>query len=439
MKWLARSLWLLAWSLWLLLGFGLYRELPRQIGARVSQIPLESGQSAAFIKDTHHVAMQPHPKYTKQGLKLFDAETGAYVRDVPFEQRWAWLPPLETAKSHGVVVSQVGARWRDGLQVLDLKTDRTMVVSKMSTLDPSIHPTKPWIAFRESAAPIDKPRPLVVVDWTTGSEVFVRPRDPEYTSLGGPIFMGDDRLLVFITRHLEPNPDAATALEIWRLGPPNRREKVLHLPLLGRSRIQTSPSGRILWSGSGLSSGAIQIFDVDRGRIVFSKELLGSLDPPHPHQTLNTPRLSTSGRALMVDGVAALWSIDSGRLIWIQKGWRPPVLLDDDSFAELEEWDAPWTRGKLRNWSTAAVRDLDAAALRFRCWDRDASALECRSSDGALGLTRDGAIHRLPFRVNWLLLALCQTILALPLILLWTVLRWRRRRAAQRKLAVATP
>src|SRR5262245_10823400 len=33
-RWLCRGLWLLAWSFWVWLGVGLYRELPRDIGRR---------------------------------------------------------------------------------------------------------------------------------------------------------------------------------------------------------------------------------------------------------------------------------------------------------------------------------------------------------------------------------------------------------------------
>src|SRR5262245_2431773 len=36
-RWLPRSLWLAAWSFWLWLGFGLHRELPRQVGEAARQ------------------------------------------------------------------------------------------------------------------------------------------------------------------------------------------------------------------------------------------------------------------------------------------------------------------------------------------------------------------------------------------------------------------
>jgi hypothetical protein len=39
-RWLPRSLWLLAWSFWAWLGFGLYRELPR--GSRIERVAQSS-------------------------------------------------------------------------------------------------------------------------------------------------------------------------------------------------------------------------------------------------------------------------------------------------------------------------------------------------------------------------------------------------------------
>jgi hypothetical protein len=41
------------------------------------------------------------------------------------------------------------------------------------------------------------------------------------------------------------------------------------------------------------------------------------------------------------------------------------------------------------------------------------------NSSGTLAVDFDASVHRLPYVVNWPLLALCQTILAMPLVLLW--------------------
>jgi len=59
------------------------------------------------------------------------------------------------------------------------------------------------------------------------------------------------------------------------------------------------------------------------------------------------------------------------------------------------------------------------------------------TSDGTLCLHSNGDIEVFPPDPNYRLLALCQTILALPLILLWTILRWRRK--ASLRLASVQP
>jgi hypothetical protein len=48
------------------------------------------------------------------------------------------------------------------------------------------------------------------------------------------------------------------------------------------------------------------------------------------------------------------------------------------------------------------------------------------NADGTLGVANGGRVYRLPPSVNWPLIALCQAFLALPLVLLWVILRWRR-------------
>jgi hypothetical protein len=96
----------------------------------------------------------------------------------------------------------------------------------------------------------------------------------------------------------------------------------------------------------------------------------------------------------------------------------------------------PWNAWLPSRWQTAALRDPDTFAVVAREWRGRVS-----SKPGMYGrslhenpeqlLVADlrGVVYRYP-TVNWPLLALCQTILALPLVLLWAMLRWRRMRMA---------
>src|SRR5262245_44330804 len=84
--------------------------------------------------------------------------------------------------------------------------------------------------------------------------------------------------------------------------------------------------------------------------------------------------------------------------------------------------------------SSPAYRRTTRGAIygpgRYRCRDALPLIEASRSADGTkiVEYHEDACVRRFPPRVDWSLLAICQTILALPLVLLWTVLRWRRMR-----------
>jgi len=57
------------------------------------------------------------------------------------------------------------------------------------------------------------------------------------------------------------------------------------------------------------------------------------------------------------------------------------------------------------------------------------------TSDARLCVDDEVTVRSLPPPPNWGLLAICQAILALPIVLLWAVLRWQRRRMRQTAVA----
>jgi hypothetical protein len=129
-----------------------------------------------------------------------------------------------------------------------------------------------------------------------------------------------------------------------------------------------------------------------------------------------------------------VWDVEAGAPRWEPSLGRTlqGKQEQEDAFLVHETWDLPWTKGRLKNWNTVALHDLDTTAFRFRCWEGDAAFFRHRSDDGALGAVVSPknwlVVHRSPFHVNWLLLTLCQALLALPLALLWAMLRLARRR-----------
>ena len=70
---------------------------------------------------------------------------------------------------------------------------------------------------------------------------------------------------------------------------------------------------------------------------------------------------------------------------------------------------------------------METGKVLHRYWGF--GGLGCISNDGRLAVDTDGTVYEMPLRVNWPLLAACQTVLASPLILLWLGLGWRRRLA----------
>lgn len=82
-----RLCWIAAWSIWLLLGIGLYRELPRDLGRQVRRVHLRTGEvNYGFAADSHELVVGVPESRT---YRLIDArngvERGPYTALRPFE------------------------------------------------------------------------------------------------------------------------------------------------------------------------------------------------------------------------------------------------------------------------------------------------------------------------------------------------------------------
>jgi hypothetical protein len=111
----------------------------------------------------------------------------------------------------------------------------------------------------------------------------------------------------------------------------------------------------------------------------------------------------------------------------------PSVL--PEQLLTIELWSVWWKRWfpNLRYTSTA-FRDVESGRLLVRL--KGVPGIMSRNRTGTLVATTTGSVHRLPYVVDWPLLALCLAVLALPLVMLWVVLRLLSRRKLRRGTAV---
>lgn len=180
-----------------------------------------------------------------------------------------------------------------------------------------------------------------------------------------------------------------------------------------------------------------EVFDVTAGRVVFPKA--------RPSKGLRRRYgrrvLSRDGRSILEmgqnPGTDRIIDVNSEAVVWksASNEWASALDADGDRFSASETW-----KGNLfgRDWEYRdwAVRSLKDGSLLFRCWTPPFDGESYANEDGSLFFAqKEREIHRLPYRANWLLLGLCQSVLALPLILLWAVLRWRRKRRLSRLFA----
>ena len=135
---------------------------------------------------------------------------------------------------------------------------------------------------------------------------------------------------------------------------------------------------------------------------------------------------------LVLHGIApgTLSDLDTGAILW-QAGPLEELdgQLGGDAFLVRERWHRLWERWFPGfKYETRACRSLETGELRFRLDpDTDFDPRRC-NLDRTVIVMPDGAIHPYTLEPNLPLLAICQSILALPLVMLRAVLRWRRKR-----------
>lgn len=442
MKWLMRCLWLLAWGVWLWLGVGLHRQLPRDLGPVVARLPMEpSEQVLGFIKGSKLATFRFDAATESSVIRRWDARTGRLEQEIggpPFDQgpmsfdlspdnrflawgmdlthRQDWRSAFTGTRRSGFTPSEVNR------VMFDLLTGKQTAIPDHAGVE--FHPTKPWVAYWLRG---DEPVQYVrIVDLETGGTIT----EWRGERLAGrrlalnPWFVGDDRIALPVRRPRTdvPREQQQRFVEVWVIDGGKRPLAVIPGgPAFGPA--MSASASRLAWYSERDGADVIEVADIDRGQVIFIE--------PIPETKRNWgsagPALSDDGHAIVSNATSRLFEIDRGQqrwaaapdeyLYWIHDGRR---------FEVCEVWRIPYTTRRLGE--SYAVRDLHDGRFIWRTWK---PVLRHRSADEHGEMLIDGdEVHALPLRVNWLLVGLCQAILALPLVLLWIVLWWRRKRTA---------
>lgn len=442
-RWIVRLLWLAAWCGWVWLGFGLHRELPREWTPVVKLDDDEHDYTLGIVGSDAVVTQR------KQGLrgatyKVWRVEDGSLVRTVegPAHQERGLL-------RHGLSVGlhpQTGGDnlQRSPFQCLDLLTGEWTPLGSAFMEVLAVHHDRPWIALKEES---DEGR-------TAGLRVFDAERKEflwtksfadskaRWIERADEGWFRDDVLDVLWGRKSPPERGSGWSfrMERWNVATQKLESTT---PIEGkRPWIHGDGAGakdRIVMR-RGKNGEALNVVDSRTLETKFA--VIDNYDGASQWHTLDKgigPAVLDEEARRLLTPVGVLWNVRTGLSLWRRDPKFEAVLrreLPDGRFAVLEDWKVWCERfGVTTERTTVAVRSMETGGVDFRVWDFPFGE-ECVSDDWTLAVDQDGTIHRTPPPHNWRLLAICQSVVAAPMILLWVFLRWKKWRAARRQPAV---
>jgi hypothetical protein len=435
-----RFLWLAAWGVWVWLGFGLYRELPRELGPVVCRLPMNGLEDwIAFLHNRPSIlTLDDDPDDRLQTIRLRNARTGEIEQEIKSEgvgipRAFGFFNSFRHGFHGRFEGPRVGANTTWPIFVLELSTGVWRRFDDVGT-DPRSHPTEPWAMFSRSDGDANDDA-VIVLELKTGRRVFdsrdYLPKERiRLARTWRAFFIGDEAVGIPFAK--EPRKDAV-ALEIWSMTTGSMLRRIDGID--GCERATASRDGKIAWYGRK-SPFVTEVFDSATGeRLLAVPPERDRIATPIVIETVR-PAFSEDGKRILSTPAGGLFEIATGERVWDaadhESIWivRPP-----DRFEVHENWKFSLF-GKPIEFSTFAIRRLHDGAFISRSIHSTLS--EFRSNaDETLFLESETTVRELPLRVNWFYLSLAQAILAVPIVLPWAVLCYRHRRAARRQPAVA--
>jgi len=447
-KYMGRVAWLLAWGAWAALGVGLHRHLPRNVGPVVAKLQMPTIENVVgFLPSGEEIATLQNIPSQPSAIYIYKAATGERVRTIMgpatgqlVDVGFGSSKDREDIRRFGLLLSNVSTKFdssRDsngnretGFHILDLRTGAVRKVQQEWAEFAAFHPQKPWLLFTSRRRPQWADLRVQVLDVERDIVLFDKSVSAADPLSGDPFFdLGSDAV-VFPLRSSKTNRRTqAGRFEFWTVANPSQLTRTVDPAFVGMNG-QPSLGGRVAFSRAGSYETYIDVVDLRDGKRLFAYPADDDRNS-YPQYRFHPPAvLSASGRAALQSGrYGMLWDVDTGKLLWRGSSAELVTALPlENKFAVYEPWSVLFKSWSfLKGYATFAVRDLETGAVEYRCPVDQMRTFGATSPDGSLSVGRDGLVTRMPFHVNWPLLAACQGVLALPLILFWSALRLRRR------------
>ena len=453
MKWVKRGLWAAGWSSWAWLGVGLHRELPRDLGPTVSRRQgKEEISVVGFLGEGDAVLGQAMPAQIisllgqERTFYSWESQTGRELQEVgPFVPTRSRGEP-RVSLHHGVVIEGSDFSSDGSLiacRVWDLRTRGDCKLPRGFGRVLDVHPTWPLVALESTSQ--RAPRRIGLADLRDGSLVAawdLWKSVPDSESIDAGYF--NDRSTTSILLKLRSREtgiqhllhlDADRQTISNPIGLPPWCHKTRH-PQSGRFFVSgfevektRHPHGeRLFLSGFEHEKYVTSVIDTSSGAVVWSRRVTFQPDDLQAYflSVGASDVLAPSGR-LIFEPLIGLTDLGTGHAVWSKtKDFEEPIPpeVGAAAFWVRECWGTLAKKiGASVAWTTWALRDIETGRLIVRLRERvDLNEKQM------LAVASDGAVYPWPAHVNYPLLALCQSILALPLVLLWAALWWRRKR-----------